>query len=636
MRDGTIGGNGFGAAPSNPGDGWDEGLYRDDARSYAPGPGQYPGGQYPGDPHSGGHQGGPYPGESYPGQSYPGEPYPGEPYPGGPHQGQQIPGQRGPGPLDDGDGRPPLDESGMGAPGDGGGHRRGGPRRQASRKRKVLKWIAISTAVLVLGTAGAAYGYYEYLSGKIRKGQRVSGDTHAVKSKANADGDTPLNILILGSDSRADAEDKKLGGAADSTGARADVIMIAHLSADRSNMSIVSIPRDTRVDIPRCTDPKTHQQFAATNDIINASLSRGGAGCTLATVQNLTGGLYIDHWLTIDFAGVVKMADVLGGAQVCVQQNVDDHPTKAQPGGSHLHMTKGTHTVKGEQALQWLRTRHAFGSDAMRSKAQHMYMSSLLRNLRNENLFSNPGRLNDIAVKAMSAFTVSSEIGTPKKLYDLGMQLKSIPPNRTTMLTMPHIEDPQNPKAHYIPSASAGTVWSLLRNDVAMDANGKAKTPGSATAKPTTAPAGPPAAAPSGIAVTVVNGTAGTVGQQATPLRAKGVAQALVSHGFTKAAPTQQATPSPSTTVAYPTGSGAQGKSDALSVAKSLGIPATNVKASASVQTITLTVGADWKTGTDYAKTLPKAGSVPTDADVVNGAEDSEKNCMFIEPTYRF
>ena len=588
MRDGTVGGDGYGTAP-NPRDlGWDEGLFRDDARSYAP-------------------------------------------------EAPEIPGQRSPRPgshrAGGGDGGPDGPD-GLTGP----GHRRGGPRgrrKPKSRKRKALKWVAIGTSVAVLGTAGAAFGYYEYLASKIRKGQRVSGDTHAVKPKANANGDTPLNILILGSDSRADPEDKKLGGAADSVGERADVIMIAHLSADRSNMSIVSIPRDTRVDIPKCTDPKTHQEFPATNDIINASLARGGAGCTLATVQNLTGGLYIDHWLKIDFAGVVKMADVLGGAQVCVQQNVDDHPTRAQPGGSHLHMTKGTHTVKDQQALQWLRTRHAFGSDAGRSQAQHMYMSSLLRNLRSENLFSNPARLNDIATKAMEAFEVSSEIGTPKKLYDLGMQLKTIPPDRTTMLTMPHIADPQNPNAHYIPAPSAGTVWSLMRNDIAMDANGKAKAPGSPSAKPTT-PVGPPAAAPATIPVSVLNGTSGTADGVPTEHRAGDVAQVLVTKGFTKAAAVQQAAASPSTTLVYPASSGDQGKSDALSVAKALGFPAKNVKASSSAQAITLTVGADWKTGTDYAKTLPPAGALPTDAQAMNGAEDSKKNCMYIEPTYRF
>ena len=124
-----------------------------------------------------------------------------------------------------------------------------------------------------------------------------------------------------------------------------------------------------------------------------------------------------------------------------------------------------------------------------------MYMSALIRQLRSQNLFTDPGKLNHIATTAMSAFEVSSEIGTPKKLYDLGMQLKTIPPKRITMLTMPRIEDPQDPQAHYLPEpGAADTVWSLLRNDVAMDSHGKAKTTTSASAKPTTsAPTGPPA-----------------------------------------------------------------------------------------------------------------------------------------------
>ncbi|SEO60433.1 LCP family protein [Actinacidiphila rubida] len=620
MRDDMARGNGYGSAPGQGEPAWDQGMFRDDARAYSPEQGGH--GSAPG--YGSGSGSDPGYGRE---QDTRGIPGPRRAEPGSRRAGGGRGGPGGPGGPDGPDGLTP-----------GPGHRRGGQRgrrKAKSRRRKILQWTAIGTSVAVLGSAGAAFGYYEYLSSKIRKGQRVSGDTHAVKAKANANGDTPLNILILGSDSRADPEDQKLGGAADSVGERADVIMIAHLSADRTNMSMVSIPRDTRVDIPACEDPKTHKTFPKTNDIINASLARGGAGCTLATVQNLTGGLYIDHWLKIDFAGVVKMADVLGGADVCVQQNVDDHSTRAQPGGSHLHMTAGTHTVKGQQALQWLRTRHAFGSDAGRSKAQHMYMGSLLRNLRSQNLFSNPGRLNDIATKAMEAFQVSSEIGTPKKLYDLGMQLKSIPPNRTTMLTMPRIADPQDPNAHYLPAPSAGTVWALMRNDVAMDANGKAAKPGSPSAKPT-APAGPPAAAASTIPVSVLNGTSGTQGGVPTQHRAADVAQVLVTKGFTKAAPVQQAAASPSTTLVYPSSGGDQGRADALAVAKALGFPDKNVKASSSVQAITLTVGADWKTGGDYAKTLPTAGSVPSDSDAMNGSEDVKKNCMFIEPTYRF
>ncbi|NUS13480.1 MAG: LCP family protein [Streptomyces sp.] len=499
----------------------------------------------------------------------------------------------------------------------------------------MLRWTAIGLAVVVLGTAGAAYGYYEYLSGKIRKGERVSGKTTVAKPKANANGTSAMNILILGSDSRLSADDQKLGGAADSAGARADVIMIAHLSADRSNMSVVSIPRDTRVNIPECEDPKTHKVYPPTNTIINASLGRGGPGCTLATVQNLT-NVYIDHWLMIDFSGVVKMADVLGGVEVCVQHSVWDRPTKyIKHGGSGLKLPKGKSVIKGKQALQWLRTRDAFGSDSGRAEAQHMYMSSLIRRLRGENLFTNPGRLNKIATTAMGAFEVSSEIGTPKKLYDLGMELKSIPPNRMTMLTMPHIADPEAPNAHYIPADDAGTVWSLLRNDVAMDANGKAKTTGttSASPKPTT-PSGPPAAAPSAIPVTVVNGTAGTADKQAVGHRATDIATALKTAGFTQAKPSQTAHPSPGTSVVYPAADGDQGRADATSVAKALKIPVSNVKPSTTADAITLTVGADWKSGTDYSATLPKEGTVPGGADAVNGADSSK--CMPIQPIYRW
>lgn len=599
MRDGTVGGNGFGAASDPDNTAWDDGLYRSDPHSPAPGA------------HHTGRTAG---------------------------TDERIPGQRARGGGHAAGG--PGGQGGPGGPGEGrasgGGHRRGGRRAVKSRKRRIFKWVAIIAAVAVLGSAGAAYGYYEYLSGKIRKGERVSGKTNVAKTKANAQGKKAMNILILGSDSRNSAEDLKLGGAKNTVGdaARADVIMIAHLSADRSNMSVVSIPRDTRVDIPACTDPKTHKENPPTNDIINASFGRGGAGCTLATVQNLT-GVYIDHWLTIDFSGVVKMADVVGGVQVCVRENVDDHSTAAQPGGSHLHLKKGTQKVYGTTALQWLRTRHAWGSDAARAKAQHMYMSSLIRQLRSQNLFTNPGKLNKIATTAMSAFEVSEEIGTPKKLYDLGMQLKTVPSNRITMLTMPHDADPKAPDAHYVPGADAPQIWSLLRNDVAMDANGKAKTPATGKATtPASTPQGPPAAAAGTIAVTVVNGTAGNANGVATQGRAGGIASTLKTAGFTKATASQQTKPSPGTTLTYPASAGDQGKADATSVAKALKIPAADVKASTAADTITLTIGADWKTGTDFARTLPKSGSVPKTADATNGADTT--GCMEVLPIYRW
>ncbi|MFF1488928.1 LCP family protein [Streptomyces sp. NPDC058317] len=516
--------------------------------------------------------------------------------------------------------------------GDGRGGRGTGGRRP---KRRVLRWSATVLAVVILGTAGAGYLYYEHLNGNIQKGERSSGDSKAARSKANADGQTPLNILLIGSDSRDSDANIALGGGRDKRGnpPLGDVQMLIHLAADRKSASVVSIPRDTRVDIPKCTDPESGKTYPATNTIINESLARGGAGCTLATWQNLT-GVYIDHWMTIDFAGVVRMADAIGGVDVCVKQNVWDRSTALAHGGSGLKLTAGTHKVKGEQALQWLRTRHAWGSDLLRARAQHMYLNSMIRTLKDQSIFTDTGRLMDLAEAATKSLHVSEEIGTGKKLYDLGMQLKAVPTNRITMTTMPNVQDPQN-RDHVVPDGSnAQKMWKLLRDDVSFDANGKptdAKQ-GADGAKKTTQPSSPPAHADGQIGVTVQNGTRtaelAPVGHRATAL-----SDELVRKGFTRATPDGSTTPAVSDTVVrYPS---AELKGDAERVATALGIPVGSVERSTDVSGVTLVVGADWREGSTYPKQkAPKAGDIPENSDAINGADT--KQCMDVYQPYRW
>ncbi|MGC0340253.1 LCP family protein [Streptomyces sp. SLBN-8D4] len=516
--------------------------------------------------------------------------------------------------------------------GGGGGRRDGGGRhgqRRGTRKHRVLRWSATTLAVLILGTAGAGYLYYQHLNGNIRKGERSSGDSKAHKSEANAAGQTPLNILLIGSDSRNSDENVKLGGSRDNRGnpPLGDVQMLIHLSADRKSAAMVSIPRDTRVDIPKCTDPDTGRKYPATTDIINLSLARGGAGCTLATWQNLT-GVYIDHWMTIDFSGVVRMADAIGGVSVCVKQNVWDRPTAAVPGGSGLKLTAGTHKVKGKQALQWLRTRHAWGSDLMRARAQHMYLNSMMRTLKGQNVFTDTPRLMGLAEAATKSLQVSEEIGSVKDLYDLGTQLKSVPTDRITSVTMPNVQDPGN-KEHVIPDgANADKLWEMLRDDVALDKNGKASTAGKKTARPTKAPSAPDAE----IGVLVQNATAtstlGPVGG-----RAGTIAEELVRKGFSQASKDATAGLSEDRTVVrYPS---ADLEGDAQRIAKSLGIPMSSVKKSTDVSGVTVVVGADWRTGTAYPKqSEAKAGDVPGNADAINGSDTGQ--CMDVYSVYRW
>jgi LCP family protein required for cell wall assembly len=509
-----------------------------------------------------------------------------------------------------------------------------GPGRPTGRRRlrRVLKWFAVILALVVLGTAAAGYAYYRHLNHNIRKGQRSSGRTTVHKAKPNAAGQTPMNILLLGSDGRDSAEDLKLGGARSTAGgpARADVEMLLHVSADRRHAAIVSIPRDTRVNIPECTDPKTGTVYPPVNTIINASLARGGPGCTLATWENLT-GVYIDHWMMVDFAGVVKMADAIGGVDVCVKENLWDHPTPAIPhGGSGLKLTAGTHRVTGKQALQWLRTRDAFGSDLGRAQAQHMYLASMVRELRAQNLFENPARLMSLAETATRSIEVSSELGSVDKLYDLAQQLKNVPPDHITMTTMPNIPDPQDPQAHLLPNPKdAPKLWAMLRDDVPFDDKGST----GATPSASPSPSGPPARPKADIPVTVVNGTAGD-GGVAVSGRASTIGSALVSDGFAKARVSQVPAAQPGTTLVYPASAGSQGRADAIAVAGSLHIPADSVKASTKVTAITLTIGADWTSGTDYTAVLPSPGALPHDADALNGADAGA--CMDVYAPYRW
>lgn len=505
-------------------------------------------------------------------------------------------------------------------------------RRRRPRRWRALRWASGVLALLILGTAGAGYLYYRHLDGNLRSDARAGGTSGVTKPKANAAGQTPLNILLIGSDSRASAANVKLGGGHDlrNDPPLADVQMLLHVSADRKNASLVSIPRDTRVDIPQCKDAQTGRVYPATNDIINTTLARGGPGCTLSTWEKLT-GVYIDHWITVDFSGVVQMADAVGGVPVCVKENIWDHPTPEVPGGSGLKLTAGTHDVKGAQALQWLRTRHAFGSDPNRIQAQHMYLDSMLRVLKSQNYFTDPAKLTDLAEAATKALEVSSEIGSVKKLYDLAEQLKGVPLDRITSVTMPTLPDPENPQNHLVVNQpDADQIWTLLRDDIPLDKHGAPSEGVKQTASPSPSPSVPPTSAPAGTAVAVRNGT-GTDTLPAVPGRAGDIAGVLAVKGYTHTTTDSGASAQDTSAVLYPS---ADGQGDALAVARALGLPSGSVSRSSAVSGITVVVGADWRSGDTFpAQRKPEAGSVPATANALNAAESS---CMDVYAPYRW
>jgi LCP family protein required for cell wall assembly len=516
-----------------------------------------------------------------------------------------------------GDGGPPADPLGPGGRGRGGASK-GRPRR----RRRVLRWSATVLAVVILGTAGAGYLYYQHLNDNLKKDDLNIGDEkdRAAASRPNAAGQTPLNILLIGSDGRNSQENQKLGGAKDTFGTppRADVQMLLHVSADRTNMSVVSMPRDTLLQLPKCTDPKTGHIYPATTSLgmTNDSLGRGGPGCTVATWEKLT-DIHIDHFIMVDFAGVVSMADAIGGVPVCVDKNIYSHTSSGH--GSGLKLKAGTTYVKGTQALQWLRTRYGFedGSDIARTKAQHQYMSAMVRQLRENATLTNPDKLRGLAETATQALTVDKGLGSVADLYNLSSELKKVPTNRITMTTMPYnyVGERVVPKP-----GDADKLFRLVREDISLDGKGtKKKTAPEASATP--------ADSDDKIAVQVQNGTS-TPALAPVSGRAGAVAQLLVGKGFDEArADSSTVLAEDKTVIRYPS---ADLKGDALRVAKALGVPTSSVEQSTDVSGVTLVVGSDWRSGSEY--TAPKQDDkTPKSANILNGAT---KQCMKVDPNY--
>ncbi|MGI5378239.1 LCP family protein [Streptomyces sp. CA-251387] len=347
-------------------------------------------------------------------------------------------------------------------------HRAKGRRRKPRDRRKGLLIMAWTAAgIVVLGGTGAGYLYFK-LNGNLKS---VDIDQALGTDRPEKVDNGSENILVLGSDTRS-GSNKKLGGGADDGSARSDTAMIVHVYEGHKKASVVSIPRDTLVDRPECTDTNGDTHDAASGVMFNEAYSTGGAACTVKTVESLT-GIRMDHYLEVDFSGFQKLIDELGGVTVKTTKDINDPD-------SHLNLKAGTHDLTGKQALGLVRTRHGVGdgSDLGRIQLQQAFIKALINQVKDVNLFGNPKKLYDLADTATNAVTTDSDLGTVNKLMSFANGLKGIGSKDMTMVTMPVQYDPADPNRVLVEKKKARLVWDALKNDRAIP---KSATEGTAT-----------------------------------------------------------------------------------------------------------------------------------------------------------
>jgi LCP family protein required for cell wall assembly len=420
--------------------------------------------------------------------------------------------------------------------------------------------------VLVLLMVGTGSFMYFKLNGNITS---IPDDPNDHRPSA-AGSHRPINVLLMGSDTRAGKNGGVVGGKVDGFGS-ADTAMILHISADHQHATVMSLPRDLVLQLPQC---KTSggRTVGGTVGQINWAYAYGGPLCSRKTVEQLT-GIRMDHFIVLDFHGFVQMINSINGVTVCVPQTVNDTH-------GHINLKAGTYPVKGTAALDYVRERQGLGDGGDRSRItrQHAFISSMINKMESNGVLFNPASLYGLINNATKAITVDQGLGSVTKLLSFAESIKGIKPANVKFFTvktqnypptMPNYRSWRYQLALVQPAASQ--EFAALANDTPV---------GGAATKPVSA-ATTPAVSGAGIRVTVLNGTS----RQGLAAKA---ADSLRHRGFTIAGQPASARTRPTTTlIQYGTGQRAQ----AQTLAKLF--PGAKLKP-ARVSVIRLTLGADY------------------------------------------
>ncbi|ACU76442.1 cell envelope-related transcriptional attenuator [Catenulispora acidiphila DSM 44928] len=477
------------------------------------------------------------------------------------------------------------------------------PAAGGARKLAPRGVITISAASLAITVIGAGAFTYEHFNGSINTFNDSGLATNRpAEAKANAAGQRPENILLVGSDSR-DNGNNAFGGGKTGDGARSDTSILLHVYADHQHAVGISIPRDMMVKIPTCqldpnnsakghTSPQTNQFNAA---FAVGNTAQGNVACEINTIESIS-GIRIDHTVVVGFSAFAKLTDDIGGVQVCVPKDVSD------VGGDNITLKKGIQTVKGQTALDYVREREGLGdgSDIGRTRRQQAFLGSMIKKVESDGVLNNPTVLSSIFNDALKDAQFDPGLGSLTALSGFAESMKGINPANIQFLTLPGHYRTQDGRVDMDPVA-AGVIWTHLKSDTLLDgsgssgASGAPSTPAAPTTTAATSSAPPaPSISPSTISVLVKNGTTvtGLAADVTTSLQAQGY-NAETSH----VTPPHTAV----TTIVY-------GTSKQKAAAEQLATLYPGAKVAAGTYSTQIVV----TLGDDYAAAHPKGGGAGT------------------------
>ncbi|MGD9711806.1 MAG: LCP family protein [Thermomicrobiales bacterium] len=261
-----------------------------------------------------------------------------------------------------------------------------------------------------------------------------------------------LLIMVVGVDRREDGGDQN-----------ADVIILARLDLVNKTLTGVSFPRDLLVEIPGAGPAKINGSYNA-GVLENPDDPAAGVAKVRDTLETML-GLRIDGYVLIDFSGFESIVDALGGIDVVVPYEITDteYPTEDY-GVQTVHFDAGPLHMDGDQALKYVRTRHADSDDARRQRQ----IDVIVAILKQGRSLSSIARADDLIVSASDALQTSFGLEEQLTLARLAMHMS---PDQVSIVTMaePLLESGWSEDGAWVYTADPAEVVSFVRESLFPD-----------------------------------------------------------------------------------------------------------------------------------------------------------------------
>ncbi|SDS15717.1 LCP family protein [Actinoplanes derwentensis] len=283
--------------------------------------------------------------------------------------------------------------------------------------KKALLVLSTLVLVIVAGITGGGYYLYQRYDSKVARATLLPpvAPQEAAQSAENWKSGA-VNLLLLGSDSRA-AE----AGGDSPAGERSDTIMLVHIAKGRDKAAIISIPRDSYVNVP------AGGSWKGGKNKINAAFAFGGAELTATTVRQLT-GVVLDGAMIADFASIRNLVDSVDGVEVCVPYDVVST-------FSDKVWKQGCHELDGDTAEEFMRQRYQVpGGDFGRMYNQQLVVKAVVAKVSSSGAMTDPLALDGLIGIAADSLTVDQNLD----LRDLAFAVRGIRPAAISYATVPY------------------------------------------------------------------------------------------------------------------------------------------------------------------------------------------------------